>query len=705
MMKLLNRLSIKKRLYLAITLFTLTLCAAMTQAYFAIQANIDFAVKERMGNEVQRPTASILRDAGQLRAILSLADKSKAQDYVASISGHMIELKAAFDNVGLTLDFTQEGLDSRNRGHLMFDTVNAKWQELSEKLSGGDYAVENIETLVSFIADLRGIIAHSGDTSNLILDPDLDSYYLMDVTLLAMPQTLDRMGEAASTFYPRLAAAGATTTVVPATSELQIDAAVMAKMLSEADLGRIVADMDVSFNEDKNFYGVSPLFKESITPHLETYKESASKVIELLTDVRNGKAVSVTDFSQAVTIALDNAETFIQSGYDNLDTFLDIRIKTYEAQQMNVILVSFAGFFISMVFYFVVASSISRPLGNLNAIMRRVADGDYDAEVPYLNAHSEIGQMADAVEIFKENGKTAIRLKEEQEQKDRQTEIDKRSMLQDLANQFDTTVGGALQSLSVAANQLQSTAKSLDSTARVTQEASSSVAAASEETSVNISTVASATEEMTASAQEISQQVHHVASKASTTSKSAVNTSNQVTQLNSYVSNIGEVVTAIKDIAEQTNLLALNATIEAARAGEAGKGFAVVADEVKKLATETGKKTEEIERRIAEIQKATEASVEAIQEIITNISDIDGLSASAAAAVEEQNATIAEITRNISEVSVASGEVANVINQVRDGATQTGQSAETMLDASENIATLSSDLEEAVRNFLNSVRR
>lgn len=699
MMKLLNNLSVKPRLYIAISLFLLTLLAALSQAYFTIQANIDFSSKEMMGNHIQRPTASMLRNASLLRAALSSPEKTDAGAYVTAISALMEELKKANAAVGQTLDFTEQGLGSRGRDHLKFETVEAKWQTLAAGLAKEGATSGNMEMLISFIADLRGIIAHSGDTSNLILDPDLDSYYLMDVTLLAMPQTMDRMGEIAGQFLPRLAAVAA-----GQPDDLTIDGAVMAKMLGEADLARVVADMDISFTEDPNFYGLSPAYKESITPHLEAYKDASSKVVNLLTEMRNGRAVTPGNFAAAVNSALDASEAFIQSGYNNLDTLIATRIQTYKDQQKQVILISLAGLLVSMIFYIVVAYSISKPLSNLNQIMRKLADGDYSAEVPYANTRSEIGQMAKAVQVFKENGLAAIRLKEEQETRDRQSIEERKKMMRELAESFDRHIGGAIQSLTSAANQLQETARTMEGTARSTQEASASVAAASEETSVNVSTVASATEEMTASAQEISKQVSNVASKARETSTSASNTSQQVNQLSSLVSNIGEVVTAIKDIAEQTNLLALNATIEAARAGEAGKGFAVVADEVKKLATETGKKTEEIETRIAEIQRATQASVQAMQVIITNISDIDGLSATAAGAVEEQNATISEITRNIAEVSSAARDVANVIGSVQQGANETGHSVENMRGASDNIVKLSGDLERAVRSFLDNIR-
>lgn len=700
----LNNMSVKTRLFLAISMFLMTLTCALAQAYLAIDANKSFAEKEKMGNAIQRPTAIMLQDATFLRtnlAILQATPSSRIgiDRYIQSINVQITKLQAAEDQYGEALEFTDEGLGSRSRSHLKFQTVKNKWDNLASNLKNDSSSQETVDLLISFIADLRGIIAHSGDTSNLILDPDLDSYYLMDITLLAMPQTIQRLGEIAETFYSRLYSRNLDD------SKITTDAAVMSKMLSESDLERVIADMDTSFNEDKNFYGISPNYKNQYTPYFDKYTSSSYELIKTLNLISDGKTVSHKDFSENVISAIENSGNFISNGFDQLDTLLDIRIADYQGQQHKVLLISCIGVIISMAFYMLVAASISSPLSHLNQTMEALSNNDYNIDVPYSKARSEIGHMAKSVEIFKQNGLETKKLREQQKEAELKAEQEKYDMIENLAANFETQVGQAIDQLAQASTELEATAEQLQDNTEKTKQSSVSVQSASEETNANVATVASATEEMTASAHEIAVQISDVAKKTNATTTSAAQTSKKVDALKSMINNIGEVVIAIKDIAEQTNLLALNATIEAARAGEAGKGFAVVADEVKKLANQTASKTDEIESRILDIQKATEESVSSMNDIINNITDIDQAASGTTAAVEEQNSVLEEIARNISDVSQAVGDSLQSINVVRQAAEDSEGSSMLLADASKNISQLSNNLKASVNQFLAEIRQ
>jgi aerotaxis receptor len=282
----------------------------------------------------------------------------------------------------------------------------------------------------------------------------------------------------------------------------------------------------------------------------------------------------------------------------------------------------------------------------------------------------------------------------------RQSKIDQMK----LADDFDQRTSNIIKSLAAAATEMQATAAQMTAASNNTAHASQIVASAATEADSNVQTVAAATEELSASSSEIARQISSVAEKSTRASGEAARTNQQVGELNSLADSIGEVVGAIKGIAEQTNLLALNATIEAARAGEAGKGFAVVADEVKKLATETASKTIQIDERVGKIQSAIRATVEAVGRIISDVNDIDHSTATVASAVEEQNAATAETGRNVSEASTGTQQVAQNIVDVQKSAEETGEAANNLNQAANELAEIAENLQEQVATFLGEIR-
>jgi methyl-accepting chemotaxis protein len=346
---------------------------------------------------------------------------------------------------------------------------------------------------------------------------------------------------------------------------------------------------------------------------------------------------------------------------------------------------------------------VTRPIAGMTAAMARLADRDWTTEVPGLGSRDEIGAMAKAVGIFKENGIANDRMQEEQ-RKDQETKARRAEALAAAVADFEKAAGSIVKTVSSASTELQSAAQSLSATAEEGSRQATAVAAASEQASSNVQTVATAGEELSSSITEIGRQVTQSTKIAGHAVEQAEKTDAKVQSLADAAVKIGEVVSLINDIAAQTNLLALNATIEAARAGEAGKGFAVVASEVKSLANQTAKATEEIGQQIAGIQGATKESVEAIKVIGKTIAEVNEIATTIASAVEEQGAATQEIARNVQQAAKGTQEVSSNIAGVTQAAGETGAAASQVLGASKELAQQSEVLRQQVDTFLARVR-
>ncbi len=372
-----------------------------------------------------------------------------------------------------------------------------------------------------------------------------------------------------------------------------------------------------------------------------------------------------------------------------------------ETQWIMNVTMALVSFGVSLLVWFV-ARGISRPVTAMTGAMSSLAHGDKAVVIPGTEYGNEIGAMAEAVEVFKQNMIKADELAAAQaaEQQAKEARAEK---IAERTKSFDNVVRLSLTTVSSASRQMETSAATMQAAAEETNVQSSAVAAASEQASANVQTVAAATEELTSSIKEIGRQV---AQSSEVTSK-AVDEANRakdlVRGLDDAAQKIGKVVALITDIAEQTNLLALNATIEAARAGEAGKGFAVVASEVKNLAAQTAKATEEISNQIAGVQGATKSSVSAIEGIFTTIGQINEISTTIAAAIEEQSAATAEISRNVEQAAVGTKEVSSNIVGVTQAAGETGQVSVQVLDAAKSLAEQSDSLRREVDGFLKDI--
>jgi len=373
--------------------------------------------------------------------------------------------------------------------------------------------------------------------------------------------------------------------------------------------------------------------------------------------------------------------------------------------RMSLITVAGAGLLVSLaILGSIVLFMVARPLAAMAGAMGKLAAGDLKVEVTGTERKDEIGLLARAMQVFKDNMTETERLRAEQKAAEARAEAEKRASMNKMADEFEASVKSVVQSVSTQSKDLQSTARSMSATAEEASRQATAVAAASEQASTNVQTVASAAEELSSSIAEISRQVAESTKIAGQAVTDAEQTNAQVQTLAAAAQKIGDVVKLINDIAGQTNLLALNATIEAARAGEAGKGFAVVASEVKSLATQTAKATEDISAQIKEIQSATTDSVRAIQGIGQTIGKINEIATTIASAVEEQGAATKEIARNVQQASDGTGNVSSNIAGVTQAVGKTGAAAGDVLGASRELATQSDALRQQMNRFLSEIR-
>ncbi len=445
---------------------------------------------------------------------------------------------------------------------------------------------------------------------------------------------------------------------------------------------------------------VEPIVKEMMAL-LKTYREAFAKLVanrKLITELTaemGDSAEAIMKGAAAMKAALLADQTRFEA--ESNTTIADT--------ERLILMLAIGGFLLGAVWAFMLSRGISKPMVAMCKAMRELAAGNFDVVLPGLGRKDELGEMASAVEEFKVQAiAKAERDAAEQEAQNKASAAARRGELIRFADEFESAVGSIVANVSASAAQLETAAGTLTRTAETTQSLSSQVAETSGQASSDMQSVAAATEELSASVNEIGRRVRESNDIAVAAVRQAEETDDRIGKLSKAAQQIGDVVKLITAIAEQTNLLALNATIEAARAGEAGRGFAVVASEVKSLASQTAKATDEISNHISGMQGATQESVAAIKEIGGTIGKISEIASTIASAVEEQGSATQEIARSVQNVAKGTHDASENVMQVNRGATETGAASEEVLNSARSLSTESTRLREELDRFMANIR-
>jgi methyl-accepting chemotaxis protein len=542
------------------------------------------------------------------------------------------------------------------------------------------------------ITAARALINKIGDASNLILDPDLDSYYVMDITLLRLPEAVDQ----ARVLMTMAATMRAQKSL---TDDEKAQVLIRAGQFAAAVDG-IAASLDSAYKanaDGKTRPALSTqagVFAKAAADYLAAINATA---VVLRGDDR--AKLDLANLKRLNDAVLDASSTFWGTAANELERLLTVRIDGFKAKLWSALAVTLVATLLALLFAWSLSRSIIRAIRSLVAGIGEMTGGDMSAPVPHADSRDEIGDVARAIGRFRDHtiGELTSANSAERAEAIRRTQ---REALGGIAEEVRGSVATIATRLMQSAQVMRSSTSTVTTNANTTRDRITTAVADLNTTTINIKTVAAAVHELAGSIGEISSQTAQVTKVTDDATTLSAEAERRAEGLAANTKQIGDIAGLIASIADQTNLLALNATIEAARAGDAGRGFAVVAQEVKALATQTGKATEEIDRQVTAIREASIQMVKAVHDITQTIGNITGITTSIAGAIEQQNAATAQISENLERASSGTAQVTESVSEMPKAAAETGDVAERLDALAHDLAADADSLQRSVDSLL-----
>ncbi|MDQ7248458.1 methyl-accepting chemotaxis protein [Dongia sedimenti] len=651
-----GRFGVAGKLALAIALFIVPAGFLSVLLYKSQQVNIDFGEKEAVGNHYLTALRTVHA---------ALVDPTKDIDPAA--------LKATIAQA---------------------DGAFGAEMEAAEQAQAAQAALDSKETARDTAA-LNALIVRVGDKSNLILDPDLDSYYMMDLVLLKIPALLDSVR--ASSQYAADNAGGDAPKIDAVAGFLKLTAAL------QATLNGARGSLDSAYKGNAEIGNDPKDLKERIDPAAQAMFQAVDQLLaDFNASVLAGGATPIAEggFEADEAAARSAVLQFADIGSTAMGDLFERRLANLRTDRYTQFAAAIASLAVAvLVVFLAIRLMVVRPIGTLTAAMERLAEDDTTVEVALVDRGDELGAMARAVAKFKIGIGKRMSLEAETRAENARREETFNAM-QTLARSFDGEIKQALGEMVSRTSTLREASGVMGEAAATSGDRSNSVVELAGVAAGNAQSISAAVEELSASIGEIGRQVHDAAESAETAAKDGAAAAEIVTGLTRTADSVAGILNIIRDIADNTNLLALNATIEAARAGEAGKGFAVVANEVKGLATRSARATEEIRAQIQAVQEISGSAAASITEIVGKLDAIHGAASGIAASVTQQNAATQEIARNVTESSKRQQEMAGLVGDVKSAAETTGAESSEVLKVAGEVAESVDFLKERVDSFL-----